>query len=441
MGLLYKPIHFLKYLEMKKVSKYNRYIVVDNELYVYNLLSRSLICLGDAELEKKLKNNIFSDFDEASLGVLEKNKFICDGAIDEYLQIIRLQRIIKYGNKNARLTILPTLNCNFRCWYCYEEHTAKNLSEKECKILLNFADNLLNNNHLNSLTLDWFGGEPMLRFKDIIVPLSLEIKQLCDEKGVVFYNMITTNGALISERQIAEMSHIELKKFQITLDGGKEFHNKTRFSRKFPNSYDCIVNNISMLVKCLPNIDLTLRINCTPTNIESIPSIIDSFSYEIRNKIQVNLQPIWQEVESLKKFSKRVTEITNSFYEAGFSVPSFTTLPTTPNICYVENMLHYTITPGLEVYKCTARDFKKDSINYIGNITEDGKFVSNDNILRYYCDSFFENDKCKECEVLPVCRGNCIQKCVERNRLDCQKEDLIKGVDSIIFGIIKRMKS
>lgn len=426
---------------MKKSSRYNRYIIVDDELYVYNLLSRALICLGNIELGDKLKNNSFSDFDAASLDVLEKNKFICDDSIDEYLQIVRLQRIIKYGNRNARLTILPTLNCNFRCWYCYEEHTAKNLSEKDCKILLKYAENLLSNNHLNSLTLDWFGGEPMLKFNDIIVPLSLEIKQLCEKKGVVFYNMITTNGALISEKQIADMDRIDLKKFQITLDGGKEFHNKTRFSKKFPDSYDCIVNNISMLINCLSNLDLTLRINCTPENIESIMSIIDSFSMEVRGKIHVNFQPIWQEIDTLKKLSKRVTEITAHFYEAGFSVPSFTILPTTPNICYVENMLHYTIIPGLEVYKCTARDFKKDSVNYIGNISDDGAFISNDNILRYYCNSFFENEKCRECEVLPVCRGNCIQKCVEKNRLDCQKDNLIKGVDSIVIAMIKRAKS
>lgn len=64
---------------------------------------------------------------------------------------------------------------------------------------------------------------------------------------------------------------------------------------------------------------------------------------------------------------------------------------------------------------------------------------SNDNILKYYCNSFFENDKCKSCEVLPVCRGNCIQKCVEKNSPNCQKEDLIRGIDSIILNKIKRV--
>lgn len=426
---------------MKKASKYNRYVLVDNELYIYNLLSRSIICLGEKALGDKIRNNSFEEFDHDSLEMLERNKLICDDSIDESLQVIRLQRMIKYGNKNSRLTILPTLNCNFRCWYCYEEHTSRYITDKECGTLAKFCKNLLDSHHLNSLTLDWFGGEPMLKFSDVIVPFSHKIKQLCEERRVTFYNMITTNGALITENHLDEMERIALNKFQITLDGGIEFHNKTRFSKKHPDSYNCIVNNITTLVRRFPDINLTLRINCTPTNIESISSIINSFTSDIRNKIHINLQPIWQEVESLKAFSGKVTEITRLFHEAGFSVPSFTSLPSTPNICYVENMLHYTIIPGLEVYKCTARDFKKDSPNYIGNISEDGVFISNDNILRYYCDSFFENKTCLECEVLPVCRGNCIQKCVECNRLDCQKDDLIRGVDSIIIGMIKRMKS
>lgn len=426
---------------MKKASRYNRYVVVDNKHYVYNLLSKALICLEEDNYIEKLKSNSLSELDQESINLLEQNKFICDDSIDESLQIIRLHRLIKYGNKNVRLTILPTLNCNFRCWYCYEDHTSRYMTGKEIDVLEAFCKNLLDNHHLNSLTLDWFGGEPMLKFSDVIVPFSSKIKRLCEERNVPFYNMITTNGVLITEELIDKINQIELNKFQITLDGGRDFHNKTRFSKKHPDSYNCIITNIATLIQKIPHIDLTLRINCTSTNIESIPSIIDSFDKKIRNRIHVNLQPIWQEVESLKNFSGRVTEISHLFHESGFSVPAFTMLPSTPNICYVENMLHYTVIPGLEVYKCTARDFKKDSMNYIGDISEDGIFVSNDNILRYYCDSFFENKKCKECDVLPVCRGNCIQKCVERNRLDCQKEDLINGVDSIIKGMIIRKKS
>lgn len=423
---------------MKKASKYNRYIALEDKQYVYNLLSRALLGLEDKNIISSLKKNDLQSLDEDVIEILEKNRFICDESIDEYYQVVRLQRILKYGNKNARLTILPTLSCNFRCWYCYEEHSSRNMNRQESDTISIFCENLIKSNKLNSLTLDWFGGEPMLKFSDIIVPLSLKVKNICKDNDLEFYNMITTNGVLIQERHIQKFNDIELRKFQITLDGGKEFHNNTRFSKKHQNSYDQIVSNIRMLIEGISNIDLTLRINCTAQNVGSILSIIDSFPKDFRSQIHVNLQPIWQEVESLKSFSGEVARIINVFHDEGFSVPSFTELPQTPNLCYVENMMQYTIVPGLEVYKCTARDFKKESRNFIGKISKDGVFESNDNILRYYCNSFFENEKCRSCEVLPICRGNCIQKCIERSRLNCQKEDLIRGIDSIILGKIKR---
>lgn len=423
---------------MKKISRYNRYIIVDNEAFVYNLLSRSLICIGDESVCHQLKDGVLTTFDEKTIKLLYDNKILCDESIDESLNIVRIQRFIKYGNKNARITLLPTLNCNFKCWYCYEDHVARTMSENESDAVYKFCQNIVSTNRLNSLTLDWFGGEPMLQFNRIIVPLSKKVRQLCIENQIAYYNMITTNGVLITKEFLDEIREIELGKFQITLDGGKEYHNKTRYSKKHPNSYQSIIDTINMLVSEIPDIDLTLRINCTSENIDSITTIIESFPNECRNKIQISIQPIWQEVDKLKDFSFKVTQITKSFHDAGFEVPSFTSIPQTPNLCYVENMLHYTIIPGLEVYKCTARDFKKTSRNYIGDITLDGKFISNNNILRYYCNSFFENGKCMECEMLPVCRGNCIQKCVENNSLECQKEELSKGVDAILEGMIRR---
>ena len=423
---------------MKKASRYNRYIPYNGKFYVYNLLSRALVCFEDQEFVRSLEKSNLQGLDDAILTALESNKFVCDDAIDEYYQVVRLQRILKYGNRNARLTILPTLNCNFRCWYCYEDHSARDISLLECDSLVLFCERLVKSNKLNSLTIDWFGGEPMLKFADIIVPFSLKIKELCKENDVSFYNMITTNGVLIQEEYLQKLEYIELKKFQITLDGGKEYHNKTRYSNKYPNSYDLIVSNIKMLLYGLSNIDLTLRINCTSQNIYSIYSIVDSFPMDIRSRIQVNLQPIWQEIESLKFLSGEITKINQCFYDAGYSVPSFTELPQTPNLCYVENMMQYTIAPRLEVYKCTARDFKRNSPNFIGEISQNGEFLSNNNVLRYYCDSFFENTKCKTCEVLPICRGNCIQKCVEGEHLLCQKEELICGIDAIILRRIEK---
>lgn len=421
---------------MKKASLYNRYVIVNSDLYVYNLLSRALINLGDPKWELQLKEGKLDEIDNETIKLLEDNKIITNKDVNEYLHILRLERKIKYCNKNARLAILPTLNCNFKCWYCYENHVHQNMTSNDCNVLYKFSEKLINSNKLNTFTLDWFGGEPLIMFKNVIVPFSKKIMKLTEKNKISFNNMITTNGALVKNEFIPLMNEIKLNKFQITLDGGKKFHNRTRYSNSVTNSYDLIISNVKLITNEINNADITIRINCTSENIESVCSIIDSFEIEVRNKININFQPIWQEVESLKKFSDKTYEITKAFHDAGFIVPSFSSIPPCPNLCYVENMLHYTIVPGLNVFKCTARDFNTESNNYIGYISNNGDFISNDNILRYYCNSFFENNNCKECEVLPICRGNCIQKHIENNPLECQKNYLMKSVDSIIKNMI-----
>ena len=97
--------------------------------------------------------------------------------------------------------------------------------------------------------VDWFGGEPLLCFDNIIYPFSKKVKKWCAENDVIFYQSITTNASLIDDKMVDRMNEIGLNQFQITLDGGKEDHNEVRKSKAMPNSYDVIVKNIHSLCR------------------------------------------------------------------------------------------------------------------------------------------------------------------------------------------------
>jgi uncharacterized protein len=426
---------------MYKVSKYNRYYEIEGEYYIYNLLSKALLQVEDVYTFKQLQSENLKSLETDTIQLFLTHRIIFNENVPENLHILRLYKTIKYGNKNARVIILPTLGCNFRCWYCYENHNNQHITTDKLKAISLFTESLLKDNHLNSFTLDWFGGEPFLFYKTIMQPLSKIVMDQCHSCGVPFKNMVTTNGALITHDMIPSLNEIQLKHYQITLDGGKEFHNKTRFSTNLKDSFGKIVDNVTMLVSAINDIDMTIRINCTSENIHSIHEISECFSTTLRPKIKISFQPIWQEVKSLESYSALMPNIAQCFVDAGYIVPSQITLPPTPNICYVDNLLQYCIAPHLDVFKCTARDFDPSSSNCVGHIDDMGHFISNDNILLYYSKAFFENSTCLECSVLPICKANCIQKFIEKNPLCCKKEELISGVDDIIIKRIKNLRN
>lgn len=99
-----------------------------------------------------------------------------------------------------------------------------------------------------------------------------------------------------------KMDEINLRQFQITLDGDKEHHNKVRFSPSMKDSYDIIVRNIHTLCKIIKNPNIELRINYTEANIDNAKSILDSFDKDVRNFIHVSPQIVWQESKNLIHF-------------------------------------------------------------------------------------------------------------------------------------------
>ena len=248
---------------MCKPSKYNIYLTYKDRYYIFNQLSSELrevdhelydelqiakgqIQLTDSDLVSDLlKCNILSPLDCA-----EENKILC------------ANKIFRFSNSTARVTIIPTLECNFRCWYCYETHESGRMSAPDVDTVISFCKNLIAQGGLKSFVLDWFGGEPLLYFDNIVFPISLAIKAYCKENGVEFYNSITTNGFFATEDLIHCFNEIELRGFQITLDGERCFHDKTRYNANRCGSYDIIVSNITRLCRNIVDISMTLRHYC-----------------------------------------------------------------------------------------------------------------------------------------------------------------------------------
>ena len=418
-----------------KSSKYNIYLNYKDNYYVFNQLSTDLREV-DKELFDALNNNqiAVNELDDDTISDLKEGQLICDDECVEENLILCANKQYRFSNRTARVTVMPTLECNFRCWYCYESHCDGHMSEKDVEAVIAFCKDLIDSRGLRRFVLDWFGGEPLLYFNEVVYPVSLALKDYCKEKGISFSNTITTNGYLINDDMIDRLIEIELNSYQITLDGARDHHDKTRFLKGGTGSFDRIVDNITMLCRHIDEIGMSVRINYTPKNLSTIDAIADAFPEDVRSRIFIEPQLVWQYKEDINVITDEIAEKMMAFHNAGYHTRG-TSLPSSCSWCYAENMNQYVVNFDMKVYKCTARDFKKTTCS-IGDISPDGIFIPTSNYYRYYTSSYFENEKCLACPLLPSCTGMCIQKKIEGNIPVCSKENVEKSVINCLKAYI-----
>lgn len=393
---------------MKK-SRYNFVLYHNGYGYWYNSLSGLFF-----RLTERLSIKVESLLDHAEIlhndakplyDKLCDCGFLIENNIDE-LDIIRQKHNAAVHSKNYFLIILPTLNCNFKCWYCIQEHVPSVMNMKTFEALKKHIDYMIEYKKITSLHIDWFGGEPFMFFKRIIVPFSNYAIKKCEEYNIPFTNTSTTNGYYINSEVSSMLTDLKFSQFQITLDGEKEFHDRVKFMRGCPSAFEHVLNNINDMLSKNAEIRLFLRINYTHKTLShKIVSEVNEFiSYENRSRITITPKKVWQEGVD-KNFGAILKDILNDFENSGYQVVR-REITTTFTPCYVNKEYYNAINFNGNVLKCTAcNDLHID--NAKGRLLDDGHIVWKD-AFDVMCQSpTFENERCLACNKLPLCMGLC----------------------------------
>lgn len=165
-----------------KASRYNHILYSGKYGYWYNALSGCYFRLSN-QLSRKAEN-LLSDLDlleniaKPLYDKLLTSGFILSSEIDE-LDEVRRKHYAAVHSKEYFLVILPTLNCNFTCWYCIQDHVPSIMSQSTFEAVKKHIDYMIKEKGITSLHLDWFGGEPFMFFRKIIKPLSLYAIEKC----------------------------------------------------------------------------------------------------------------------------------------------------------------------------------------------------------------------------------------------------------------------
>ena len=124
----------------------------------------------------------------------------------------------KNDESSLDLTIAVTMQCQFRCVYCFEgNRKAGSLDEAGIEAIKRYVER--RRGLLKILRVTWFGGEPLMNMP-AIRELSDFFIAFCEENGVKYVADMTTNGYALTQPAVHELvTCCKVMRYIITVDG------------------------------------------------------------------------------------------------------------------------------------------------------------------------------------------------------------------------------
>lgn len=386
-----------KELEMKyKLSEYNVYLDESRGL-VYNAVTQAVSEFED----KMLTADNLQDLVECGFIVLK--------GTDEKAVLRDEYRHRDEFSNELHLIIALTLDCQFRCVYCYEKHPSVYMNESTKRAVIDVVQSYAKTG--KNISVVWYGGEPMLDFESVKT-LTYEFQNVCNNCGVEYTASMISNGYAFNRENILELDMLSVASVQITVDGMKTIHELRRPMSNGEESFECIINNM-IAINQNTNTEVHLRINVDKDNIQSAYELITYLKEIGLTEIDVNLGMMkafgcdhvcgkeTKKLFTMREFADEFMKfkehlIKNGFYHAVEKMmPEYKV-----NSCTMDAPDSYVIDPAGYVYKCISKVGQRECS--IGNVMEGF------NAKAHLAVDAFEFEMCIRCKYFPICKGGCL---------------------------------
>lgn len=424
---MYKTAFTVVFLE----SCNKAYNWFNGEFIEFNDLNHPYIKILKENIEKFVRFSYNDSYDDFNW--LMDNRFVVE--TNEIIRKSIKKDLEKKCNSNElSLTLLPSDNaCNFRCSYCYEDHSLeKYMNVEEEMAILNF----IKKQTPSKVHIEFFGGEPLLN-KKFILEFSEKLKQLSKINNFIYSSSMTTNGFLLDISLFKAFLSVNINSYQITIDGLEQDHNSLRPLENGEDSYERIFENLKLIATTDLNFNITIRINFnskTATK-EKRDKVLLKFGkyfgndrrfYFIFRGIGDYASANNKEINNKKDFLCKTNKVNDlqQLYEEEAIKMGFNVFEMQMYIgngsasCYAGKRNHLIIDSSLNVKKCTVA--LDDPVNLVGKIDYSGSFIKNDNWDLWIKDSLFIEKKCSSCFFISQCQSNnCRLKNIKNKRLLC----------------------
>ncbi len=401
-----------------KSSKFNYYYTNSSKKnIIYNLLTHEKMYFEDIDSLYLIKNDDFEKLDNTILNQCRSKGILIDS--DDELEKIK-QKYYEGQKSHSILTITlaVTLQCNFRCDYCYENKAFISMDKESANLVLTFIEKELLKGY-KGLNLIWFGGEPMMNF-EIIKYLTPKIIALCNNLKLGLMFTMTTNGFLLNNERIKLLKKMNINNYYITIDGLENTHNKRRCEIHGLNSFKKIIENIKLMKN--EGLNVIIRMNVDKRNIHEIDELRQYINTHL--KVPFYLGRVQQFSDNCTNQSIYLTKDEYSHLILDFNlsqqndgIQSIIKQPRNRSIfCRACNIGTFVIDPLLNLYKCE---------NDIGNENKSIGNLKNMELIHFTKNAYlqwdpFQFDKCNNCIFLPLCVGGCPYNGLLTNESECE---------------------
>ncbi len=345
-------------------------------------------------IQKLLDDPNRAPLNETEKELLEQLKyggFLIDEDFDEIAYLKVMNRMARFSRDSLGLTICPTLNCNFRCFYCYETHPQGVMSKEVQDKLVDFAKERLEGS--KSFQVTWYGGEPLLAF-DVIENLSERFIEYCDERGIDYSAFIVTNGYLLTPDKAKRLAELRVSGAQITLDGPPEVHDKRRVLANGGPTFQRIIENIKTALEFIGYI--TIRVNVDLQN--EVLGLLDILKKEgLKGRVVISISrtsPYTPVCPSSPKKYIPEPEFENTLLDyvkrgsvAGFELRQ--KIAPRLNVCTAEIANAFVVVPNGRLHKCWV-EVSDDSLSVGVVAFGDSNLLTSPNFLKWLSWDVFE---------------------------------------------------
>lgn len=403
-----------------KASRYNRiFQASDGTWLAFNSWSTALAEL-DAE-QKPWIDALLADPDATRCDTPEKRAirealieahFLVPDEVDELASAKADLLRDRFRTDQLHLTIAPTMDCNFRCDYCFEEHLKVSMSRIVQDRLLQWTRERLE--PARALYVTWYGGEPLLpRAFPVVERLSEGFLEGCRPRGLDYQAHLVTNGFFLDREKMLRLRELGVTKVQVTLDGPPEQHDRRRHLVGGRGTFARILENLKA---CVDLAEFQVRINVDARNALEALDVVEILVAEgLRGKVRPYLAQVTHDgaacgniqelCYSSQDFARMEVEVYREAARRGLPLARYP-FRLAGAFCTADRLNGYVVAPGGLLFKCW-HEVTMSPERSIGSLLDEQRPFQRAVEDRWLQWDALSKPGCRSCEVMPLCHGGC----------------------------------